>query len=230
MATGNNGMTLTQLINAVYVETNRPDLVAETQQAVLEAILSVHTLQDWYKDITESVVVFDNGLLYLQTLDTLNLPFMRKVAYIRKTSPQQATYEQTNTLLPQSPLIPPNNFDFLDKVEIGNVLDGYGRERRDIWYQAGSQLNIKSSTQLQYATVGYYQYPNISNSGAYLNSWIANEFPYVIVYKASGAVFGKIGDTSSNAIYMKPPVPRAGKETGGMYYQQLAILEQNNIE
>jgi hypothetical protein len=207
-------------------------LVPETLQAILEATLSLHTIEDFPKDLQEATVIFDNATLYLQTLDTSSLPFYRKMAYMRKTNPIVTGVEQTNGLLPNNYIWPPNQFNFLKRVDIGNIIDRYGYERLDIWYQAGQQVNIKSSTPLQYLTAGWYKYPqvDIADAGASYTSWIANEQPYVIVYKATGAIFAKIGEDKSWSMYMKPPIPRAGLETGGLYYQQLAILIRNNIQ
>jgi hypothetical protein len=222
-------MNLSQLTTAVYTETARPDLVSETLQAILESTLSVHTCEDFYKDITEAVVVFDQPTQYLQTLDTGDLPYYRNMAYIRKTNPIATQVEQTNGLLPNQYIYPPNQFNFLTRIDIGDALDMYGYEKQDVWYQAGNQVNIKSSTALQYTTVGYYKYPNLDATGVEYNSWIATEMPYAIIYRASGIIFAKIGEDKSWAMYMKQPIPGQGDETGGMYYQQLAQLKKNNI-
>lgn len=222
-------MNLAQLTAAVATETARPDLIDEILQAVLEATLSVHTIENFYKDIQEAQVVFDIPTNYLQQLDTSNIPYYRNMAYVRKSAPILTQVEQTNGLLPNTSLYPPNQYNFLKRVDIGDVLDTYGYEKRDIWYQSGQQINIKSSTPLQYATVGWYKYPNLDPTGVLYNSWIAVEMPYVIVYKAAAGIFAKIGEDKSWSIYSKMPVPGQGYETGGLYYQQLAQLIRNNI-
>lgn len=222
-------MTLAELIAAVYTETNRPDLVTETLQAVLEATQSVHTIDDFYKDVKEAMIVFDQPTWFLQQLDTSALPQYRNIAYIRKTNPVTTQVEQTNGLLPGNYQYPPNQFSELDRIDIGNILDYYGYERTDVWYQAGLQINMKSSTPLQFAMVGWYSYPNCDPTGVNFDSWIAAELPYVIVYKAAAGLFAKIGEDKSWAIYMKPPIPGQGDDTGGMYYQQVAQLKRHNI-
>jgi len=221
-------MNLSQLISAVYTETNRPDLVSETQQAVLESTLYVHTIDFWRKDVCEALVVFDQPLNYLQVLDISSLPLFRKISYIRKTNPIATQMQQTGGQLPYTYAYPPNQFDFLTGVDVGDVLDEYGYERQDIYYEAGDQLNIKSSTQLQYATVGYYAFPNLDASGVNFFSWIARDYPYAIVYKATSAIFGKIGEDKAYAMYMRPPNMRTGDE-GGEFHKQMAILRMNSI-
>lgn len=223
-------MTPAELITSVYTETNRPDLVPETLQAVLEAVLSVHTIDNFYKDIQEAVIVFDNKLSYIQQLDTTSLPLYRNMSYVRKSDPGVNLAEQYNFQWPYSQ-IPPSTtrFNFLTYCEIDNVIDSFGYEKIDIWYQAGRNINMKSSTALQYATFGYYKYPNTDIANGNFDSWIAIEQPWSIIYKAAGNLFAKIGEDKSYAIYMKAPIPGRGEETGGLYYQQLAQLRRNNI-
>ena len=45
-------MDFQTLLSYVYVETNRPDLEAETKSAVFASILKMHGLDFFYKDIT----------------------------------------------------------------------------------------------------------------------------------------------------------------------------------
>ncbi len=222
-------MNLAALIAAVYTETNRPDLVDETLQSVLEATLSAHTMEQFPKDIHEAMVVFDQPTQYLQTLDTSVIPRYRTTAYVRKLNPVATQVEQTGGLLPFSYQFPPNQFNFLTRVDIGDVIDSYGYEKRDVWYQAGRQINIKSSTPLQYAMVGWYRFPNLDPTGVNFESWVAEELPYVIVYAAAGSIFAKIGEKDSFATYMREPIPGHGDTTGGLYFKQKAILIQNNI-
>lgn len=230
-------MNFAQLVTAVYTETNRPDLVAETSQAILEVTQSLHLSDLYYKDILEATIVFDQSTWYLQALDLTSLPRFRQMGYVRKTDPSLTQAEQTNTLPPViNDVLYPNSyynlrFNFLKRVDIGDVLDRYGYEKLDIWYQAGTQINIKSSTPLQYVVVGWYAYPDIGvvNGSPNFNSWIAVEYPYAIIYGAAGTIFKKIGEDKSAAAYLDMPKPNQGEESGGSFYQQRALLRRNNI-
>lgn len=235
-------MNLTQLIDAVYTETNRPDLVPETLQAVLEATLSLHTVDSFYKDIKSAVIIFDNPRSFVQQIDTSVLPHYRSMAYVQKMNPNFIGYEYQNQgaqrqyasatqLINGAESYPGAHSGRLKRIDIGEFIDSYGYEKIDVWYQAGKQLNIKSCTQLSHAYLGWYAYPevDISGSGANFSSWIADELPYTIVYKAAAGVFAKIGEDKSWAIYAKAPIPGQGEETGGLYYQQLAQLRRMNI-
>lgn len=224
-------MNLAQITAAVYTETNRPDLVAETLQAIYEATMSLHTVENWPKDVAENVVVFNDPTLFLQQLDTTALPYYRNMSYIRKSDPSVSYNGQVNIFIPSSQTYTPGQrFDILQRMDIGDVLDMYGVEKRDVWYQAGTKINMKSSTALAQCVIGYYQYPQLSADGTTFVSWIADQAPFTIIYRAVGSIFAKIGEDKSWAIYMKPPMPGQGAETGGMYYQQLAMLLRNNIQ
>lgn len=224
-------MNLQQLIAKVYTITNRPDMVDETLAAIIEATQSIHTTDNFYKDIKEAMIVFDDPTLYIQQLDISTIPFYRNMSYIKKFNPILTFVEQTNNILPAAFSFPDCQFDFLEQKDIGTILDRYGYELRDIWYQAGKNINMKSSTPMQYAKFGWYAYPNIglNTDGSQFSSWVADECPYTIIYKAAGQIFANIGEDKSWAIYMKAPTPGQGLDTGGLFYQQLDSLISNNL-
>ena len=220
-------MTLEELTEKVYIETNRPDLVAETTQALLEATLSCHIVDFFNKDITEARVVFDEPTWYVQELDLSALPRYRAMAYVRKTDTTVAIGQQTNTLpTGESSVYGAERYSLLKRIDINDIFDMYGDEKRNVYYASGQQLNMKSSTPLSLATIGWYQFPSLTPT-AY-KSWIANEQPYVIIYKAAGTIFAKTGDDKSASTYMRQPIPGRGEDTGGLYYQQLALLRRSN--
>lgn len=224
-------MTFTELVAAVYTETNRPDLVAETQQAVLSSLLKIHCMEFMYKDIQTAEVVFDSAA-YIQTLDTPDLPRFRSIAYFRKNDPSYAAYQQNPTLFPPLGTYPstyPNPvMGFLRIISPDAILDEFDTEKFDVCYQAGSTLFIKSSTPLQYALMGWYAYPNldITAGGRNFNSWIAREYPYAPVYDAASAILQKIGMTDAARKYDAPADSRGG---GGLATTNIATLIMNNI-
>ena len=175
-------MTLTELQNEVYILTNRPDMVNETLSAVRAATLKLHQADYFYKDLFETGVVFSTAE-YKQQLEYRNLiPLWRSLKYIRKTDVQGS---ETGA--------------FFDIIVPENVLDDYHLNRVDVCYVAGSVIQMKSSTQVQYILLGCYVNPDITVSG--YNSWIALDHPYAIVYEAAATIFKSIGeDTSSTAM------------------------------
>ena len=170
----------TDLLANVYTVTNRPDLVAETTLAVKAATLKLHRIDYFSKDLFETGVSFSTSD-YFQTLDYKTIiPLFRTIKYLRK-------YDSVNL----KPGIE------LKAISIEKVLDGYGVERQDVFYQAGSVLQIKSSTQEQYYLIGAYLNPIIDP--ATYNSWIAQEFPMSVVYVAASIVFTAIHQAETAA-------------------------------
>ena len=174
-------MTLTELQQEVYIITKRPDLVAETLLAVRQATLALHQSDFFWKDIFETGISFTTSA-YLQELAFRPIiPRFRAIKYIRKSDSFGATGAFFTIVTPEA------------------VLDLYGTDRTDICYAAGESIEIKSSTQFQYALLGCYLNPNITPSG--YASWVAEDHPYAIVLEAAEKVFKMIGKTEEFAAY-----------------------------
>lgn len=192
-------MTLTELINEVYIITNRPDRVNETSSAVRAATLKAHQSDYYWKDMFEVGVAFTTSD-YIQQLDyRALLPNWRALKYLRKFTPS------TNT---------PGKL--LDIVEPANVFDAYKIQKNDIVYAAGNYLNIKSCTQEQYYLLGCYLNPVVTVSG--YSSWIALDHPWAIIFEAAAQVFQAIGKDEEFARYRQIIIP-----------EQIAMLKESNI-
>ena len=77
-------MTFDELVAEVYLITNRPDLVNETESAIKAATLKAHKTDFYAKDIYETGVQFDTSD-YRQALDYINLiSNWRALKYIRR--------------------------------------------------------------------------------------------------------------------------------------------------
>jgi hypothetical protein len=223
MAGGTTGgvyYSFAQLCAAVYVETARPDLVQETQQAVAASTLKLHTFagQFFYKDLVVANGKFDsfgnNQQAYLQTLDTTLFPRYRSLSFLRKwdssfnaseadptvTPPQYSnwtTYSMNGNL----------RLKPLEVLDPTDLMDDYHQEKVDVCYQAGNTIFIKSSTPLSEFVVGFYQYPLIDAQNEYkgYTSWIAQEYPWAIIFDAAAAIYSKIGQTDSAVLYGRKP-------------------------
>lgn len=175
-------MLLPELRTEVYALTNRPDLVAVTLSAIRAATLKLHQMDYFYKDIFETGISFTTAE-YLQQLEYRALiPRWRSLKYLRKT-------DSTGT----------EQGAFFDLVLPETVLDDYKINKENVVYGAGALLQIRSSTLLQYAILGCYVNPDITELG--YNSWIALDHPYAIVFEAAATVFKTIGDTEQFAAY-----------------------------
>lgn len=193
-------MNLAELTAEVYTITGRSDRTAETLTAIKAATLKAHQSDFYYKDIFETGVAFDTSD-YTQSLDYRTLiPLWRAVKYLRK-------YDITTT-----PYTPGR---ILDLLVPENIMDRYQVQKTDIYYVAGSYLNINSSTKEQVYLLGCYLNPDITVDG--YNSWIADDHPYAIIFDAAATVFKAIGKDEEAAAYRS------------LNAEQLSMLRASNI-
>ena len=167
-------MTFDELVAEVYLLTNRPDLVGETKSAVKAATLKAHKSDFYSKDIFETGVEFDTTD-YRQSLDYITLlSNFRALKYFRRV--ENAT-DDAGT--------------FIEIITPEEVLDSYGEGRTDIAYVAGRVLEIRSAVSFQFALLGAYVLPIVREDD--YTSWVAEQFPYSIVYEATRVIFKAIG-------------------------------------
>lgn len=173
-------MTLNELIQEVYTITGRPDQVDKTLSAIRAATLKMHQLDFWYKDIFETGISFSSAEYLQQFAYKQLIPLWRSVKYLRKYDAVNQTYGSFLTLVPPA-----------------QVVDGSGFSRTDIFYVAGEELDIRSSTAEQYYLLGCYVNPNVTVAG--YSSWIAIDHPWAIIYDAAARVFKAIGKDDESA-------------------------------
>lgn len=213
-------MTLNELIAQVYIKTNRPDLEEQTRQAIVSSTLAMHTMDSFYKDIVTARLVFENAN-YIQLVDTTEFERWRSLSYFRKNNPDFDAYQQNPLTLPVQDYY--NRTKFMQVLTPDDILDSYGIEKVDVFYQAGTSIYMKSSTSLRFGLLGFYQYPNVSieDDGANFSSWIADEYPFSIIYDATSNILQSIGMTDAARKYDQPEV--------GLVAVQKKILIMNNI-
>lgn len=193
-------MTLNELTAEVYTITNRPDLVNETRTAIRSATLKCHQLDYFYKDMFETGVRFDDPA-YRQQLEYRTLiPQWRALKYLRRTD--SSGTDQGNF------------FEILSIPEM--TLDNYSLNRENICYVAGAVLQIRSAIQFQYALLGCYVNPIVTNAG--YNSWIALDHPYAIVFSAAAAVFKMTGDSDQFVAFTR------------LATEELQLLQLSNVQ
>lgn len=223
-------------------------------QIVLSTTLAVHSIDHFYKDIVESDILFDTPA-YLQTLDTTTLTRFRSLAYFRKWDIAEGIDGSGNLIngygaygnwqFPPPPPTPSNVSDLdggttlfqplgtrmLDIVDTKSMFDSYGLVKPDICYSAGNTIRLKSSTLLSVGKIGYYSYPDldISNNGANYSSWVANEYPYAIIWNAVAMVNSATGNLDAAKNLLRPGNSRTG-DPGGLAFQAIEALKQGNIE
>jgi hypothetical protein len=188
-------MNLAELRAEVYTITNRPDLVAQTLTAIRAATLKIHQRDYFYKDLFETGISFTTSD-YTQQIEYRTLiPKWRSLKYIRKT-------DSTGT----------EQGAFFDVIVPENVLDDYKLNRSNICYVAGEVVQLRSKVEIQYAILGCYVNPDITE--ATYNSWVAIDHPYAIIFEAASLVFKMVGDTEQFAAY---------SDLAGMQLQEVVI-------
>lgn len=176
-------MTFDELVQAVYELTNRTDLVSVTKQAVKTATLKAHTIEFFSKDIFETGVEF--GILQArQSFDYISfISNFRAFKYLRRVD--NFTDDDTT------------NFFTIIKPE--EILDEYKTYRTDIAYVAGRVLEIRSSVGFQFALLGCYVLPIVTEAN--FSSWVAELYPDVIVTEATRQIFKTIGYDEQATFY-----------------------------
>lgn len=190
--------TFTELCDDVYTLTNRPDLIAETKLAVKAATLKLHQSDFYFKDIYETGISFPTADYNQQIEYRTLIARYRGLKYIRKTD------------------VSATPGDFLSIITPAQVLDQYGIANEDICYVAGEVIQIKSSTELQYAIFGCYLNPNLVEAS--YNSWVALDHPYAIVYEAATTVFKAIGYDEQATVFSR------------LAAEQLQLVRVSNIQ
>ena len=192
-------MTLTELIAEVYTLTGRPDQVAETSVAIRKATLKMHSLDFFYRDLQEKIIQFPTTS-YKQQYDLgVNLSSYRALKYVRQWN-----------------VVPTGKERYLESIEPDAIMDSYGKEATNIWYVAGSNLNIKCSELISNLVIGYYKHPDIATST--YSSWIAIEQPFAIIEEACAMIFQSIGHAEM------------ARKFEALSAQNMALLRQNYLE
>jgi hypothetical protein len=174
-------ISLTSLISDVYSLTNRPDLVSETALAVKAATLKAHRIDDWIKDFQEKSIQFTTADYYQSFEYKSTFPLWRKPRYVRIL---------TSTGTPST---------ILTYIEPEKVVDNFGANRVDVFYVAGQEVQIRTLAQQQYFAVGFYSDPDVTASG--FSSWIADDYPFAIIYEAAAIIFKTVGFDEQVPVY-----------------------------
>lgn len=177
-------MTFDELVAEVYLITNRPDMVAETKSAVKAATLKAHKSDFFSKDIFETGIQFDEST-FRHSLDYITLvPNFRAFKYFRRVEDENDDVGA-----------------FLEIITPEEVLDSYGINRVDIAYVAGRVLEIRACVEFQFGLLGAYVLPVVTEAD--YASWVAEQFPYSIIYEAARVLFLAIGYTDQSVTFTR---------------------------
>lgn len=175
-------MNFNELVTEVISITRRPDLEPQIQAAVKAATIKAHHSDFYYRDLHEMSVEFAVEYQIQNFLPTDIFTNFRKAKYIRLWFGDVDGYAGK----------------FLTPIHIENSIDDYSLDRVDVFYMAGQLLQIRTAAPIKRVLFGAYLHPVVTPESSY-NSWIANEYPYAIVYEACRAIFKRIGKDSESA-------------------------------
>lgn len=200
-------MNFTELCTEVYALTNRPDLVSETELAVRQATLKMHTSDFYPRDVKTALLAFETEN-YLQDFDITCVDRFRANKMLRFWDPAGTD--------PITGLATGLAGKKLTRTEMDSMVDSFGVDKYDVYYLAGTQINVRAKAAFQYLLWAYYEYPQILPATQF-NSWIADNHPYAIVFDAAALVFKTIGFDEQVSKYEK------------LNAEQVTLLKASNI-
>ena len=186
--------TLASLTADVMSITKRADLVGATQLAIKNALIKAHSRDFFLQDLFETNFQFNVAAPVYQLDYKTLIPRFRKMKYL--------TY------------VDPITLEFVEELEgipLEKFLDSYGYIKTNVYYLAGTQIQIRTSGSQQIFGLGCYLYPDTTLVSP---SWIADEIPAAIIYEACRSLFKTMGFDEQSA---------AMKELVAEAYQQITV-------
>lgn len=164
----------TNIVNKVIGITGATNMLAEIIDAVDRATRDAHSSNKWQRDVQYLSVVFgiDDGCPSTERQATLPPQYTKIIEVLVK---QQGKPNPVPVMRTYSAFL-------TSKAKAKAVL-------------LGNVLHVTSSEIIHEFVVGCFGKPNTSDD-AY-NSWIAVDYPNVIIYNAAAQVLSDLGDTSS---------------------------------
>lgn len=192
-------MSLASLVAEVYQLTNRPDLVAQTTQAVKMATLKAHSSDFYSRDLVE-VNRVTASLLSQFAIATTFLPRFRALHTAQKSELVRQIRQP---------------YKFFGILGADDLVDAYERYRLDVTWLVGNNLNFRTSSPLTHVYLTYYTYPDVTD--ATFNSWIDQVQPHAIICEAARTMFKTLGYDAESSTYT------------ALVSEQLAMLKMSNI-
>jgi hypothetical protein len=171
-------MNKPELVQAVIEITGRPDQGNLIKQAVQAATLQVHSKDLFKRDVNSQFVTFASPLT--------DQVVAYKDIFARFRLFDSVIICDAN----QVPLAGP-----LEMIPVSHFKDVYGVIRPNVCVLAGDNLYIKSDIPFKYALIAAYEFPVITDAG--YSSWVADSYPYAVIYAAASAVFRALKDPTS---------------------------------
>lgn len=195
-----------QLQTDIYNLTKRPDMQAETAIAIRKATLKLHNADTWKNDLTNTIYALPAN----PSTDLVSFRYaidMTQVAYFPYFRKIKSIYEYNNPLTGRE--------QFYKELEVDRIQDDYLLEDINYWYQAGRQVNLRANKSLTNLNITYYRFPDVT--AANYTSWIADQFPDMVIEEACAKLFKTIGKDTEAQAY------------SNMFEENLAMLRISEI-
>lgn len=163
-------MNFTQAVAEVVRKVKRPDLLPDARLEVNAAISFCCLDTNFARDFDEVEVAIAEE--YSFNIALTEFPQWRKFVYIR----------------------PVGRNCILTPIDVVRAFMN-NKERTDVYYVAGNQVNIKLSKTTTALKVGYMLYPPTLTDLAPTH-WLLDVAPYMIIDKAAAAVFKNTGNNA----------------------------------
>lgn len=197
-------MTLAEIIQEVYVQTGRPDLVSETAAAVRSVTMQAHSINEF--DLDEYTTILTNPDP-TKTLVTISLDQVSNSnIYHLATSPtgiyhlviaDGAAGEPANVAPPVRKILAVCTLDDnltpvaeLRRLPPSTNFDMYGLAEVDMYRVVGSSITFRTVEPVKQVAVQYLSHPKVTANT--VESWIFTAAPYYIIHMAAGAILGPI--------------------------------------
>lgn len=195
-------MTYDEILAEVLDITKRPDKTTTSiPSAIQAATLKAHHSGLYFKDLVEVAIEFDTARLIQTFYPKSVVPKYRQAKYMRIWIGGLDGYAT----------------HFLDYINIENALDSYGYLKTNVFYLAGNYLQIRATSELEKILFGCYVHPTIAPTDDYA-SWVAEEYPWAIIYEASRVIFSSVGYKEKAA------------EMRALVAEQYGILTISNVD
>lgn len=157
--------------DAVFVWTNRPDLTAETDYAIKQALRTAHRAATFYRDLTTTALT-GQATGQIQTIDlSASCPNYKQICFVKPTAADMW----------YSPIGILDVFDY-DKVY-----------KTDVYYGMGTSLILRASIPVDAITICYYRSPTTSPIAS-IDSWIADLHQDLVILWAAGTILAFVGE------------------------------------
>lgn len=196
-------MQYLQIYDEVVTKTGRPDLMRETQLAIRQATLRLHSFAFFAKDMTSAEIRFSQPNTTQTLVVSANLMRCRRVLAVMQDGQE------------------------LTKLESSEIFSLPVARRQDCWWTLGDSLVIRSSKASTTFQLSWLVAPLVEPTANY-NSWIAEAHPYAIIDEAAKLVCESVGNLEqasklAAAVGMYPI-------NGGLASGHVAEILRNNEE